>query len=508
MRIGCLHVPLFPLAARLRSEPDLAGEAVVVTLGDGATARVVAASRRARRAGVGPEQTLSQARTRMPGLLARARDPESERAAQESLWEAAQNVSPRVESAGEGLVYLDLDGLDRHFENEHDLGRSLVAAAEAGGLPARTGIAGNKLTARVAAASSPSVTLVPPRGEAAFLAPRPLDCLQPDPDTARALARWGIHRVGDLADLPTDEVTSRLGREGQRLHALARGEDPSPLIPTTSPAGFREGSRLEWPLTDLEPFLFVARSALERLCRRLESRGLGCARLGISLDLEPGGHAQHVLDLPAPTRDVKSLLTLLRLRLEEQSPGAPVTGFALVAHPDRSPEAQLSLFGPDSLSPGRLAATLARLLALVGAERVGSPRRLDAHVPEGFQLVDFAPPAPPETIPSPPSTGGCGLLAVRLLRPPVRLEVTTDAPGPSRDGARPLQVDLRGEVKGQPRIRGRVRVAAGPWNLDATWWSEDAVAREYWDVELGDGGLYRIYRHRRTGTWYADGIYD
>lgn len=508
MRIGCLLVVLFPLVARLRSEPDLAGDAVVITTGNGTTAQVVAASRRARQAGVRPGQTLPQARSRMPRLLARARDPECEQAAQASLLEAARNTSPRVEDAGEGVAYLDLDGLDRHFDDEHRLGRHLVMASEAVGLPARAGIAGNKLAARVAAASSGSVTVVPPNEEAAFLAPFPLSYLEPDTETSRLLERWGLHSIGDLARLPADEVASRLGRAGRRLHALAQGKDASPLVPTAVAPCFREGARLEWPLADLEPFLFIARSALDRLCRRLESRGLACARLGLSLHLDPKGQLDHHLDLPAPTRDVKSLLTLLRLRLENQAPGAPVTGFALLAHPDRSPEAQLSLFGPESLSPGRLAATLARLFALLGTERVGSPRSLDAHRPEGFRLVDFTPPPPPEISPPPPPTGGRGLLAVRLLRPPVPLEVLTQASNPSRDGARPLQVDIRGKRKHQPRIHGRVRVAAGPWSLDETWWSEVPVAREYWDVELSDGGLYRIYRHRETGDWYADGIYD
>jgi hypothetical protein len=51
-------------------------------------------------------------------------------------------------------------------------------------------------------------------------------------------------------------------------------------------------------------------------------------------------------------------------------------------------------------------------------------------------------------------------------------------------------------------------VAAGPWSLEDGWWSVDPVARDYWDVELSGGGLYRIFRDRRTGDWFADGMYD
>ncbi len=57
-------------------------------------------------------------------------------------------------------------------------------------------------------------------------------------------------------------------------------------------------------------------------------------------------------------------------------------------------------------------------------------------------------------------------------------------------------------------IHGQVRVAAGPWSLEESWWSESPVERDYWDIELSDGGLYRIFRDRRGEAWFADGLYD
>ena len=59
-----------------------------------------------------------------------------------------------------------------------------------------------------------------------------------------------------------------------------------------------------------------------------------------------------------------------------------------------------------------------------------------------------------------------------------------------------------------PRVQGLVRVAAGPWSLEEGWWRGEPVERDYWDVEISGGGLYRIYRDRRTGDWFADGMYD
>jgi protein ImuB len=510
VRIACLLLPLFPLAARLRSEPELAREALVTVEGNGNAARVVAATRLARTAGVRQGLTLVQARTLCPKLVARARDGDCERAAQEALLEVAERFSPRVEDAGEGTAYLDVDGVERHYPGpspELDLGRSLMRAADAAGLPARVGIASSKLAARVAAGLPEPPVVVPAGEEAAFLAPLPLHRLCPEVEVTETLERWGVRSVGDFARLPASRVAGRLGRTGRELHATARGIDPRPLIPREPSPVFHEGMSLEWPLVSLEPFLFVGRAALDRLCQRLESRGFACIRLGLELRLEPDGHQSRSIDLPAPTRDVKTLLTLVRLDLEARPPGAPVAGFTFLAHPDRPREAQLSLYGPAALSPDKLATTLARLFALLGPDRVGSPRPVDGHRPERFALVELSLPPPPEVRREP--RAGRGLLAVRVLRPPVEIEVITEG-AEARADPMPLEIRLlaNGAAAKRPRIEGTIKVASGPWGLEEEWWSDEPTTRDYWDVELAGRGLYRIYRERATGAWYADGIYD
>lgn len=528
--IACLAAPLFPLAARLRSEPDLRGEAVVVVRGNGNAARVVAATRRGRRAGIEAGQTLTQARALLPKLVVRPRDPECEHSAREALLEAAGELSPRLEDGGEGVVYADAEGLERHLQGlvrngtsrgetwQEILGRALMETAERAGVPVRVGVARSKLAARMAAERPGGPTVVEAGREAAFLAPLPLPLLlrhlEPEDDPAPTLERWGVRTAGDLARLPAAEVASRLGDAGEALHALARGDDPTPLVPWSPPPVFREGMTLDWPLTNLEPFLFVGRAALERLVARLEARGLACARIEVALRLEPDGAYRRGIDLPAPSCEVKTLLTLVRLDLEAHPPGAPVAGFTLTAHPDRPRQAQLSLFGPEALSPDRLATTLARLFALLGPGRVGAPERADGHRPERFALGPYAPPPPPDGVaaegdggPAPrPPDGGRGLLAVRVLRPPVPLEVIC-----GEDGRRePLSVtaEVRDETARRPKIHGRVRVASGPWGLEEEWWSEEPVERAYWDVELASGGIYRIYRDAGSNAWFADGVYD
>jgi protein ImuB len=510
MRLACLHVPLFPLAARLRSEPELRGEALAIVEGNGSRAYVAVASRRARKMGIRSGMSLPQARAILPRLIARSRDPECEHAAQESLLDVAEQLSPRVEDAGDGIVYLDMDGLDRlHASSNGDGSWEKAFAADAfrqgdaAGLPLWIGIASSKLAARVAAEIPRTPVIVPPDDEAGFLSPLPLERLGPEIGIATTLSRWGISSIGELARLPEAEVATRLGETGRRLHMAARGIDARPIIPRVPPPQFREGMELEWPLVALEPFLFVARAALERLSLRMEQRGFACRTLEVSMRLEPEGHHDRAIELPAPTRDVKTLLTLVRLDVESHPPGAPIAGFTLVAHPDRPRRAQLSLFGPLEISPDRLATTIARLAALVGEDRVGSPRPVDCHAPAAYATERFDPPPPPKMQRNPATNRG--LLAVRALRPPMEIEVIVEEEPVTPNEAKPLRVRALDPKETMP-LDGAVRIASGPWALEEAWWSDAPVRREYWDIELIRGGVYRVYRE--NGRWFADGVYD
>jgi len=492
-RVACFFVPMFPLAARLRSEPDLLHEAVAIVEGNGNSAHIVAATRRARTKGIHAGLSLPQARTLLPKLIVRSRDAECERTAQEALFDVAETFSPRIEDASEGVVYVDVTGLERHYDSEQELARAAIDAAEKIGLPARIGIAASKLAARVAAELPKSPTIVEPGKESEFLAPLPLTRLSPQLDAAGTLHRWGIASIGDLARLPEAEVASRLGELGRDLHYAARGIDPRPLIPRPLPPDFREGMELEWPLVAIEPFLFIANAALDRLAQRMEMQGFACKRLELTMTLEPDGFSSRAIDLPAPTRDVKTMLTLLRLDIEKTPPGAPVIGFTIVAHPDRPRRAQLSLFGPAALSPEKLATAIARLVSLLGDGRVGMAMSVDGHLPERYAIGDYAPPPPPNTRQKPQKSGG--LLAVRVFRPPIPVEVIMNG------------TDIT-SINGEGDLSGAVRVSSGPWRIESGWWSDAPAAREYWDVELERGGVYRVYQADPSTEWFVDARYD
>jgi hypothetical protein len=251
----------------------------------------------------------------------------------------------------------------------------------------------------------------------------------------------------------------------------------------------------------MEPFLFLARQALERLVSRLGGWGLACRRLLLTLRLDPSGEEARTLQLPAPTCDIKTLLALLRSEVEARSPRGPLSGFTLAVSPEPPRQIQASLFGPAVHSPDLLATMIARLSALIGVDRVGSPVRVEGHRPERFAVGAYAPPPPPK-ITSIHERGRVEL-AIRVLRPRVALKVTTRNRFPS-EPASLKSIQKKGL---SAEISGKVQIASGPWRLEEGWWSDESVVRDYWDVALSDGGLYRIFYDLQQNRWFADGIY-
>jgi protein ImuB len=179
-------------------------------------------------------------------------------------------------------------------------------------------------------------------------------------------------------------------------------------------------------------------------------------------------------------------MEVARLALEERPPRAPVCAVRIEAEATPSRSSQLDLFACAGPPPVRMEDTLARLAALSGEGRVGSPRPVDSHRPGAYTLVPLG--SRRRTAGMPAARIGVPL---RVLRPPERVEVRLAGRLPAR---------LRG-----PRFGGSVLQCAGPWRLDGGWW-EEALDRDYYEVELADGGIYRLFLDRRTERWFVDGV--
>ena len=423
-----------------------------------------------------------------------------------ALLQVALAHSPRVEETGAGYVYLDASGLQALFGDEPRLAERLRDAAAAKGLAIRVGIAASRLGALAAARLGSGATVVVPGGDTAALATAPLSLLALSEDLATRLARWGLRTLGELAALPTAGLFERAGAEGVQAQRLARGEDPRPLASWRPAPAFEESMECEWGLETLEPVVERLGEMAARVCARLGARGLAADGFEWVCRLAAGHAHEGALTPAVPLTEATAVTGLLRLALEARPPRGIVLGLTLRARPVRMAPAQESLTDPSRPSPRFLAATMNRLVALVGSDRIGAPALLDSHRPDAVGLGPYAP--------SPSPFGGEGrerggmarggvvrggtvrsaapVLALRRLRPPAPAAVTLAS-------GRPVAVR-------SSRLAGRIVAGVGPWRSSGEWWTTHPWLQDEWDVELADGTLCRLAHD--GSAWHLAGIYD
>jgi len=482
-----------------------------------------------------------------------------------NLAALAFEFSPVVEQTSADTVAFDASGLDRLFGFPQDVAAAVMRRAAPGQTnlspSLNLALASNPDAAICAARGFPGVSIIPYGDEAKFLAALPLALLAPTPELRETLERWGIHRLGDLAALPPLGIAERLGPEGLHLRALARGEEDRKLKALEDPLRFEAEIELDDPVEALEPLAFLLSRLLNGLATSLATRALATDELRLRLKLENRTAHERTLRLPVPSLDTKAFLKLLQLDLEAHPPASPVIHVWMGMNPVKPQAAQNGLFTPLAPEPVKLELTLARIQAIVGEGRVGSPELLNTHRPGAFRLLGqtnlsqgagFAPRGQIRLSTVPRDTQGLyqGTTSVvpkysdhKGFSPCARSVSTTGAKAQSshdstarlkpcpdtkpintKSNIRPANPHLAIRIfrpplaarvslaSGQPgyvaagAVRGKVLELAGPWRTSGDWWTTDPWSRDEWDIALSDGALYRLYCSPRG--WFVEGSYD
>jgi DNA polymerase-4 len=241
-----LHVDMdaFFASVEVLDDPSLKGKPVIVG-GAGGRGVVAACTYEARRFGV---------HSAMPSAVARRLCPNAifvhgryHRYVEESqkLHAILESVTPLVEGISIDEAFLDVTGALALLGDGEQIGVGLRARiGDELGLACSVGVGRTKLVAKLASkaakpvASRSGITegrgvfVVPPDEELAFLHSLPVRALWGvGPATGRRLDALGVQSVGDLAALPDGALERAVGTSGgAHLAALARGEDPRPVV--------------------------------------------------------------------------------------------------------------------------------------------------------------------------------------------------------------------------------------------------------------------------------------
>jgi protein ImuB len=326
-------------------------------------------------------------------------DPDADRASVEAAFEALAAFSPGIAGSTDpgdpafGLFEVQIDGLEALWGAEPLLVGRLTGALDGslGGRGVRAGIAGTRFAATIAAihARPDGPVVVPPHEEAGFLAPYPSTLLTTDPDVRARLMRFGLRRIGAVAELARSALIARFGEEGIRIHARARGEELEPFRPRRTPERLTLALPIEPAAEDLEPLRFVLHRLASALTGQLAARGLAASRAHLHLDLDLAfarAGTPTELDVeqrfPEPTADPEAIERLLFARLERTPPPAAVARLGLELD-GTAPAAgqQLPLFTPQAARGSRLEWQLARLALTFGEDRIRRVALADPEAP-------------------------------------------------------------------------------------------------------------------------------
>ena len=225
------HIDLdaFFVSVEQAVNPELKGKPVIVG-GDPERRGVVAsASYEARPFGIHAGMPLSKARRLCPQAILIQADFSRYRDASAKFMKILGDFSPDIEPLGLDEAYLDVTGCTEPYGPPRQLAVAIKASINRElDITASVGIGTCKVVAKIASAlCKPDGLLEIAAGkEQVFLNPLPIAKLPGVGEkTEQVLRDMGITTIGQLASLPLDTITKRLGATGAVLHSYARGVD-------------------------------------------------------------------------------------------------------------------------------------------------------------------------------------------------------------------------------------------------------------------------------------------
>lgn len=437
---------------------------------------VVAASAPALKAGVRPGMTATAGRSLIPALSLVEHKPAAEAADFEAIAAVLYQFTPRVFLDCPHAILLDVTGCERLFGSEDGLVAKTRGALERVGYFSVTGIGENATAAYTLAL-----------GGTQTLAQAPVDALRLEAKDNEHLAALGVRNVGELLALPLDGLPARFSDVLiARLREL-RGATIEDFVAFQPPQVVRERLEFEGPTDRRDALMFSMQRIAVALEERLAALNAGALALEAVLRAHEGPPVTFSMPLGRPTRDSRSLATLLLGRLESVHTADQCFDGVEVSVPTYGPvkAPQRNLFsGQDAAQERSIAALVDELTGRLGPDAVARPElTADARPERSFVYRPFV---------------GEGITAAAPQAP--RPAVVFDA----------HEVVVRCDAAGKPVYwqhgrRESALVPAAAERVHFGWWRGDDAERDYYTVQDEAGA--RWWLERRGERWFIVGAF-
>ncbi len=241
---------------------------------------VATASYEARKYGIHSAMPISQAYKRCPhGIYLRGRYKRYSEISQQVI-KILQDFTPVIEKISIDEAFLDVTGCMKLFGSPEEIAKNIKQRIRQElHLTASIGIAPNKFLAKIASdlQKPDGLVIVNPGEEKSFLKDLPISKLWGvGKKTEMGLRKMGISTIGQIAEVPEQDLNKRFGKLGNALWRLANGIDERPVVTHAPQKSISQETTFEEDTDDeelIERTLFRLADDLSRLMRNHHLKG-------------------------------------------------------------------------------------------------------------------------------------------------------------------------------------------------------------------------------------------
>jgi len=445
-------------------------------------------------------------------------DEKADAALLENIADWCDRFTPLVSLDAPDGLFLDITGAAHLFGGEAAMLALVSAKIADQGFAVRAAIAGTSLAARALARYAHGF-VAPPGGEAAAIAPLPIDALDSDAKIIRALRHAGLKTIGQVTGRLHSELSERLGQTFVARLRVILGACRQPLQPRRPLPDLMAEQHFAEPIVTEDAIAASLLGLAGSLGDVLERQGRGARVLEAAFFRADGRVDRIAIRTGEPLRDAAVMLRLLRQKLDALAdPLDAGFGFDLIRlEAVLAEETRPATISFDSNENARLqvAFLVDRLSARFGGTRVQRFVPQDTHIPEAAGVAvpaqdrDFvAEEWPLQRLPGDPPRR-----PLRLLEKPEEVSAMASVP----DGP-PLRFRWRQCLHEVTRAEGPERIAMEWWKRSVGESRSDqknhaGLTRDYFRVETQEGQRFWLYRdglYRQSHPaprWYLQGIF-
>ena len=475
--MACIDIPEFLFQWLIARHSNWGRLPLALVKDQRPTSLLLQVNTQARRLGLRAGLRYGEALAQVPQLRGQVVSPSQMRQAQLEMVEILRAFSPHIEPCSQqlGVFYVALDGLLGIYASLQAWGKAVLRHLSSLGYWVRIAIGFSPFyclaLARQDKALAIQVSSHPDQEESRARCV-PLHHLRLPTELAQALEQLGVETVGAFLELTSESIWERFGKEAYLLHRRARGELWNPLQNQPEPTFWEARIGLDYGETSLARLLLLCQRLLEPLLRNLHQQRKAIESLHWSFGLQDGGEQKESLSLAEPSLDVRQILELLRLRLEQRQL-RPVSEIEVSLKDVPGLPQQLELFEENSRREVTAAnRALDRVRAELGELAVVRAEAGQGHLP-----------------------------AARFQWQPLLKLSGRPQPSPQ-----PLSLMRRLHTHPKPVARP-LESLGGPYRFSGAWWNRE-IERDYYYWRDSKGQWIWGYWDQRRQAWYQQGCLD